>query len=69
VVIIAFFAMRYNEVHGHWPLLKRKQSEVDARSGSETSSEDNAVMTAEYVEKKTDGALEPPTTIVRELRE
>lgn len=68
-VIIAFLAMRYNEVKGHWPLLKSKQPKPELRTDSETSSQNEGIMTETYTEKK-DGALEEPSaTRVRELRE
>lgn len=28
-VIVMFWAMRYNEKHGHWPLLKAKKAEPE----------------------------------------
>lgn len=43
-----FLAMRYNEVKGHWPLMKSKSKGVESdrsHSGSQGSSgEDNGVL-------------------------
>jgi high-affinity iron transporter len=56
VVIISFFSMRYQEVNGHWPLLKPKKTiEQDAhstRSESESSNADagKAVVTEKSTE-------------------
>jgi high-affinity iron transporter len=36
-VIAGFLAMRYNEVHGHWPLLKAKKAKVDTESVPKTN--------------------------------
>jgi high-affinity iron transporter len=62
VVIIGFLAMRYNEVKGHWPLMKPKSDAVipaDSKlhSHSDNSSETGSVGVAE---KKVEGTTVAP---------
>jgi high-affinity iron transporter len=41
LVMIGFFSMRYQEVKGHWPLMKAKASvDTDTQSESESSAVD-----------------------------
>jgi high-affinity iron transporter len=61
VVIIGFLAMRYNEVHGHWPLMKSKITET--RSDSDVSNQEGTNGTG-----KADESGVVATTAVRELR-
>jgi len=70
-IMIAFTAMRYNEKHGHWPLMKAKNKEAlssDEATNSETNSQHGAGI-VEVVEKKANSSEEPTTTAVREISE
>ncbi len=52
MVILAFLAMRYNEKHGHWPLMKSKKisKQDDSISESELSVYEKKNVKAEVQE-------------------
>ncbi|KAH6613328.1 iron permease FTR1 family-domain-containing protein [Chaetomium tenue] len=53
-VIVSFIVMRYREVKGHWPLMKRKDSQLPAAdSEPEESSQKSASQAGESSEGKT----------------
>ena len=53
-VIIGFLLLRYNETHGHWPLMKPKVSTEDRKSSNGSSNEEEAEG-IKYPEKAADG--------------
>lgn len=74
MVIIGFFALRYNEQHGHWPLMKAKNKAVDdadsvadvaSDASSSTRREDDVEMAA--VSKGQEANGKKSMTRVREM--
>ena len=55
-MIAAFIVMRYNEVKGHWPLLK------PTKTASSESSDDGVFESEKGQEKITERAYTPPTS-------
>ena len=67
-VMLAFYAMRYNEQHGHWPLLKSKAKvDIDTSDESDAGSDSGRVIEETTTEKKADEAGGHTSTAVREL--
>ena len=58
-VIVSFLVMRYREVKGHWPLMKRKDSQLPAAdSEPEENSQKSASQAGESSEGKTKARCE-----------
>lgn len=70
-VMLGFASLRYNEKHGHWPLLKAKaranKDDVASEKDAESSSENGAIMEKTTVEKKASDSRAPVSTAVREV--
>ncbi|KAI9695424.1 MAG: hypothetical protein M1820_008609 [Bogoriella megaspora] len=64
VVIIGFVSLRYNEKHGHWPLMKSKAGAAKDRV-SETNSDSEKGVSIEGVSKTTEARN--ATTNVKEI--
>lgn len=61
VVILAFFAMRFKEVKGHWPLMKAKKEYNDDKDQSTTNSRSSSdVDNGMFVDKEEAGVVERP---------
>jgi high-affinity iron transporter len=54
-VIVLFLVMRYKEIKGHWPLMKRKDSQLPAAAESEPE-EGNEKSTSQAAEPSEDKA-------------
>lgn len=63
VVILVFFAMRYNEKNGHWPFLTAKSSLGSDRSSNGSDAEEGKI---DSTEKSSEGG--GATTNVRSVR-
>lgn len=45
--MVMFFAMRYNEVHGHWPLMKAKKAAEHPKTSRDSVSVDSVSGTGD----------------------
>jgi len=69
VVIVAFLSMRYNERHGHFPLMKAKKTKdsIDVAENSDAGSESGAVFDEASTKKDLAGEGPVISTAVREV--
>lgn len=63
-VILAFFAMRYNEKKGHWPLTKAKPASATEKV-SDSSSEEGVSITYPRMAAKPEGVSTNVRSVVR----
>jgi hypothetical protein len=75
MVIIGFFALRYNEQHGHWPLMKAKSKDdddvdsvADVKSDASSSTRRDPDVEMAAISKGEELTGKKSMTRVREMR-